>query len=57
MASENIIKYEINPLLRIVCYLVKNKTTIALIAFGGDDMDKHENVMYFVTGVNVDSRD
>ena len=58
MTSENIIKYEIKSLFGIICLLTKNKTLVALIAFGGDDiMDKHKNVTYLVTGANVDSRD
>ena len=57
MTSENTIKYKINPLFGIICLFAKNKTIIALAALiWGDDVDKHENVMYFVTSVNVESR-
>ena len=56
MTSENTIKYKINPLFGIICLLAKKRTIIALAALIWANMDKHENDMYFVTSVNVESR-
>ena len=56
MTSENIIKYEINLLFRIICHLAKNKTVNSINSIWRWRKDKHKNVMYFVTGANVDNR-